>query len=379
MNQRSSSTSNSNGEPVNWRRTLKFGLLIVLFLALFDIGINVLFSYPSDPKNLKVNRLQLYFDYGRSMEGRIRRATRPDKEATAPITLTGWYDPLVVVTRPEKSLDKVVSFYGNSQSVRLADAMQSIPDSYSVRIIAGPGSTANWAYGAFLRDPREEQGEAAVLTIMPSNLPMIGTMSAMTWNTSFAMPYTADIFTLEGGELVRRKPPYESFEDYVKVLGDQELWNQAKKVFQRHDPFYDAFIFEATVLDNSTIVRLLRRGWSQRRDARARARSLNRSGFAPNNREIKTANAMIVQFAQESRARKILPVVHVVNSRGYGDQMYRALASTFEKHRITYISSHKVVDPNDPRNYLSDGHFTDANDLRIAKELDRILKARLTD
>lgn len=373
----SSSTSSSETPLIGRRRALKLSGWVLLFLIVFDIGVNLLFAYPPDPRDVNPNRLQMYFDYGRSTEGRLRRGTRADPKLTAPITLAGWYTPLVAVQREPKPSGQVVTIYGNSQSVRLADALQNSSLSYSARTVAAPGATVNWAYGAFLRDEGAKQGEAVVLTIMPSNLPMIRTMSAMTWNTSFAMPYTADVFELENSELVRHKPPYETFEDYASRLDDKAAWHEARKVFARYDSFYDAFLMEKTVLDHSTIVRLLRRGWAQRRDARVRQSSLNRRGFNPADDSVEIANAIIAQFAAKARLQGLVPVIYIVNSRGYGDQMFNALVDTLEKHGIPYVSSHLVVDPNDPRNYLPDSHFTDANDQKIANALDRVLNIEL--
>ena len=378
MNQLSSSTSNSDRSSRSWRRGLKLTGWAAAFLVLFDIGVNLLFAYPQDPQNLNPNRLQLYFDYGRSMEGRLRRATRRDPAQTAPITLAGWYEPITAVQRADKPGGKTITLYGNSQTVRLAEALQKVSPRYSARTVAGPGSTANWGYGAFLRDKNASASEAVVLTIMPSNLPMITTMSAMTWNMSFAMPYTADGFSLSGGRLVRHVPPYESFEEYVQTLEDEDSWQAALEVFRRHDPFYDSFLLEQTPLDHSTLVRLARRGWAQRRDGKVRAQSLRRGGQLQNEDEsIRIANAIIAAFAKDAREAGLLPVIYIVNSRGYGDQMYRVLEKTLRKNKIPHLSTHFLLDPNDPRNYLPDNHFTDANDLVLARAMARLLENNL--
>lgn len=377
MSLRSLFIFNSSKHNTKRHATLKFVGLTLVFLALIDMGISFLFAYPSDPRELHINRLQLYFDYGRSMEGRLRRATRADPEQTAPITLAGWYDPLVAGIGAGKPFGQRVTLYGNSQTVRLGDALQKSSSHYTARTIAGPGSTANWAYGAYLRDNREEQGQAVVLTVMPSNLPMIRTMAAMTWNTSFAMPYTADVFQIDGNELTRYKPPYESFADYIAIINNERRWREAKKSFSLYDPFYDQFLFEQSFLDHSSVVRLLRRGWAQRRDARIRARSLNRNGYDPKDPSVEIANAIVKQFAQSAREKGLVPVIYIVNSRGYGDTMYRALADTIIADGIPYVSTHKFVDPNDPRNYLPDAHFTDDNDLRLARALEAVLDREL--
>src|SRR6185437_6243503 len=116
MNQHNSSTSSSDPAgpseaTVGQRGFVTFGWS-VLCLLMLDVAINLLFAYPDDPKNLKPGGPALYFDYGRSMEGRLRRATRSDPSQTAPITLAGWYRPLTAVERPAKPGSAEVTIYG---------------------------------------------------------------------------------------------------------------------------------------------------------------------------------------------------------------------------------------------------------------------------
>lgn len=378
MSPPNSSISSSEVAPPQQRRR---GLLLagwtILFLVLLDIAVNLAFAYPDDPKNVNPGRTRLYFDYGRSMEGRLRRETRVDPAATAPITLAGWYDPLVAASRPAKPSGRMITIYGNSNSVRLADALQRSSRMFSARSVAGPGAPANWAYGAFLRDKDKTKGQAVVLTIMPSNLAMIRTMSAMTWNQSFAMPYTSDVFSVRNGKLIRQRPPYENFWGYTDALYNEPKWQGVLEQFAAHDPFFDPLLFRQTFLDNSTLVRLLRRGWAQHRDLDVRAHSLSRAGFNPSDDAVRIANLIVAEFAANARAEGLVPVIYIVNNLGYGDQMYQALQFTLDQQGIPTLSSHTLIDPNDPRNYLPDTHFTEANDLRMAQALDQLVQTEL--
>jgi hypothetical protein len=382
MNQPSSSTSSS--EPARsipdrgrLRRALAtFGWVLAWLVAL-DFAVNLLFAYPSDPKDLKPGTMALYFDYGRSMEGRLRRSTRADPAASAPITQAGWYEPLTAVTRPAKPGGTEVSIYGMSHSVRLAEALQATSLHYSARSVGAPGATTNWSYGAFLRDRGGDTSKVAVLAIMSSTLPMITSPAPMDWNTSFAMPYTADRFVLKDGKLEAIRPPYESFAGYVRTLNDPAAWQDALAQFQRTDPFYDPLLVRATWLDNSTLIRLARRAWSQRRDRAWRTKVLDARHFDAASEPVRLANAIVADFAREARHRGQVPVIYVVNSFGYGDQLYRALAGTLEGQRIPYLSTHTIVSPSDPAGYLPDSHFTDANDRKLAESLTRLIDAEL--
>jgi hypothetical protein len=212
---------------------------------------------------------------------------------------------------------------------------------------------------------------------MSSTLAMTLSPTPMDWNTSFAMPYTADRFLVQGQTLKRVRPPYESFAAYVRTLNDPVAWNRALAQFSRTDPFYDPLLVRQSWLDNSTIVRMLRRAWSQRRDHSWRGRVLDAKGYDRNSEAVKVANAIIADFAKQARRQDVVPVVYVIDSFGYGDELYRALAETLHREHIPFIASHDYVDPMDPSGYLPDSHFTAANDRRLALAVAGLLDREL--
>ena len=383
MHPRSSSTSSSEdgyarpdgGQPKRWKP-----LLWALFwLIVLDVAVNVAFPFPADPKTVNPSRLQLFFDYGRSMEGRLRRMTRADPAQTAPITLAGWYRPLTAVERPAKPGGGIVTIYGMSHAVRLADAFQLVSPNYSARTVGAPGATTNWSFGAFRRDAGRRDSKVVVLAIMSSTLPMITSMTPMTWNESFPLPYTQDRYVLTGGRLGVITPPYDSFADYVAALDDPQKWTAALAAFRRGDPFYDSWLVKASPLDNSTLVRMARRAWGNRRDRDVESDVLTGRGFNPDSEALRVANAIISAFAAQARRSGQVPVVYIVNNYGYGNQLTLALRDTLEREHIPFLASDSVVDPNDPANYLPDTHFTDANDERLARALDDVIAANLND
>src|SRR5882757_3506272 len=129
MSQLSSFISNSSTSSV--RRigsALKVPLWVCIGLAVIDVLINIVFAYPSDPRVTNPSRLRLYFEYGRSTEGQLSRMTRADRTQTAPITLSGWYDPLEVGEFPSKSPSSSVTIYGMSHAVRLGAALGRTSD-----------------------------------------------------------------------------------------------------------------------------------------------------------------------------------------------------------------------------------------------------------
>ncbi|MBN8808836.1 MAG: hypothetical protein J0I47_11490 [Sphingomonas sp.] len=356
-------------------RTLTWALL---WLVLLDIGASVAFSFSKDVKDVNPGKLQLFFDYGRSMEARVRRMTRADPSATAPITLAGWYSPLKATDRPAAPGATPVTVYGMSHAMRLAEALHNESPNYAVRSVGAPGATTNWSLGAYRRDAAGRKSKVVVLAIMSSTLPEITSMTPMTWNVSFPLAYTQDRYLIGGdGKLRVITPPYESFTDFVATLDDPRKWAAAVAMYERYDPFYDSLMFRATWLDHSTLVRLARRAWINRRDRETAGDVLTARGFNADSEAVRVANAIIAQFAAMARHNGQVPVIYVVNNYGYGDQLHRALADTLERDHIPYLSSESVVDPNDPSNYLPDTHFTDANDQKLAQALDQVIAANL--
>jgi hypothetical protein len=393
VSQRSSFIFNSN--RILGRRAKPIIFLIVwalLGLLAIDVSINFLFAYPKDSKFLSPSRFQLYFEYGRSVEGKLSRMTRQNQAETAPITLSGWYDPLKItltkitkkgdveyteVTEEEKfakSDTLIVTFYGASHTGYLGIALRRISDRFFPRIVVAPASTGNWAYGAYLRDRGGGKSHAVVLGFTSANFAMISSFSPMIWNVDFPMPYTADRFYLEGNRLRVIHPPYTSFEQYVNAFYSPTRWSTALAFFAANDPFYDSFIMRASVLDYSSLWRLVRRAHGQTLVRNLQKSSLDQSGFRSDSEQVKVARAIIHEFAVQARNDGMIPVIYVVNNLGYSDNLLRALRPVLEADNIPYVSSDAVVSPYDSRGYTPDGHFTDDEDNRLAAKLVEIIK-----
>lgn len=374
MSQLNSSIFSS--EVIDWRRlaaavsTLAW---IIAGLSAIDIGINAVFSYPRDPKITDPSRLQMYFEYGRSVEGQLARMTKPDPAQTAPITLAGWYEPLKIEELPAKQQDKIITIYGFSHAVRLGHALRRVSDRFTPRIVGAPGSTANWAYGAYLRDRGGGKSAAIVLAFMSMNLPFITTVSPMTWNIGSPFPYTGDRFYLGGGELRVAHPPFSSFDQYVTTFYNPARWKETLQFLADNDTMYDPLIMHTSPLDRSALYRLALRAYGQRVQRNAQRAVLDQNGFHPESEQIRVAQAIIREFARQVRSDGMTPVIYLVNNLGYSDYLFRALEPVLTADNIPYLSSHTIVSPSDPRGYLPDSHFTDAVDNKLAEALVRIV------
>jgi hypothetical protein len=356
--------------------SISVAVWIAASLVLIDLLINVLFAYPTDPKNLNPSKLQTYFEYGRSVEGKLARMTRRDPSQTAPITLTGWYIPLGVEENASRFDRPVVSFYGMSHAVQLANALGRTSDQLIPRVVGAPGASANWAYGAYLRDRGGTKSRVVVLALMSANLPMITSIAPITWNVDSPMPYTADRFYLDNDQLSAFHPTITSFQEYADAFYNPAKWSAFRSTLHDKDPIYDSFIVESSVLDHSSLFRLVRRAYSQRAIRNFRHNVLDQTGYH-DSEQVEIARAIIKQFAEQARKDRMLPVIYIVNNFGYADYLFQALKPTLEANDIPYLNSASIASPNDPRKYLSNSHFTDEIDDQMARSLSSLIQKRL--
>jgi hypothetical protein len=343
-------------------------------VVIVDVLINFIFAYPNDPKVTTPSSFQLYFEYGRSAEGQLARMTRADRSQTAPITLTGWYDPLQATELLSNSHNEVVTFYGLSHAVRLAYALSRVSDRFTPRIIGAPAATSNWAYGAYLRDLGGGKSRVVVLAFSSQTLPWITGMSPMTYVFDHALPYTADRFYLEGNQLRVIHPPYESFDHFVDNFYDPAKWSTALNSFSENDAMYNGFMMRASVLDHSSLFRLARRAVGQQILARAGAAVIDKTGFKPDSEQVRVAQAIIHEFATSARSHGMIPVIYLVNNLGYSDYLFKSLSPTLHAANVPYLSSHTIVSADNPRGYLPDTHFTDEVDDKLANALVAVIE-----
>jgi len=367
-------SSSDRAKPVTIGRVAYVGAWVAIGLAVIDVFINLAFPYPSDPKNLNPSWLQAYFEYGRSSEAKLRRMTRKDPAQTAPITLAGWYEPIVAVQKPSPPETPVVTFYGMSHAGQLAYALDRVTKRFIARIVAAPGATANWAYGAYLRDHGGGKSRVAVLALMSVNVAMITAVSPMTWNIDFPMPYTADRFYVQGDDLRVVHPPFSSFEQYADAFDNPQKWAAARDELAKTDTLYDSFIMRANFLDHSSLFRLIRRAYGQRLVRDAHHAVLERGRFEADSEQIKLARVIVRKFADGARADGMIPIIYIVNNLGYSDTLYQALKPTLESNDIPYLSSHTVASPNDPRMYVPNSHFRDDIDDEMARALIKVIE-----
>jgi hypothetical protein len=128
--------------------------------------------------------------------------------------------------------------------------------------------------------------------------------------------------------------------------------------------------------DDSVVLRMLRRGYAQAELARRTKRLVNDGNDYVDSHDIgPTLTAMLMQFAATSRAQGKLPIVILFQDRGSGaDSLYRLVGPALMDAGVPVVSTHAIAPVTDPKNFVSDGHFTPAVDRLIAEQTLQIIR-----
>jgi hypothetical protein len=356
-------------------------LWICAYLGAIDIAINIIFSYPKDPRNISPSGIRQFFEYGRSIEGKLARMTRRDIDQSAPIVSAGW-----LVGSPERLVLKnlnnqkkpVVTVFGMSHAGLLAEDMAKIDNSFGVRFMGAPGAVPTWSYTAFLYDKDLYYSDVVILAIMTRGVPLICTTSGATNHFDAVYPYTYPRFFLRSGNLEYAIPPFNSFKDYIEYFYNPEKWKAYRMWLRKYDKFYSGILFRKTILDSSSIFRMVRRAYaySMQRQKEADVYS-DTKGFNVESEEVNILQSLVVEFSQTAKRNNSLPIIYIVNNVFMGDSLFRLLKPTLLSHNIPFLSTHEICPPNDPRFYLPDSHFIPSKNLELANAMIKIIRENM--
>lgn len=350
-------------------------LWAVVFLAVLDVTVNVLTRYPLEPTDEStVGPLQRYFNYGRSVESKLRWMTAESDDRAHPLARSGW---LAADRAYSASTEKqrLIAVYGMSFSQRIGAALERLDERFVMRFSGGPGATVGRSYADYLLDRGNHDASIVMLAILASSVPATGTVTHMTWNFEAPSPHFYPKFVLSDSRLSRIDPPVSSLAEFRRTLGDATAWERLVAFLAAHDDFYDRWSFGSDPLDYSIMARLIRRAWAQAAAVRRTARFHNGSGFTDYGQTITTTLAIIEAFGRQAEQDGQLPMILLFNDHGFSDHLYQALHGRMDELGILYLSSHEVVRAEDLSNFLPDGHFRPELDREIAVRLSNLIDA----
>lgn len=352
-------------------------LMVLLYMVFIDVAINVVFRYPRDPQNINPSFLEGYFEYGRSVEGKLEIMTRKNLEESAPRVKGGWLNSnrnINLPTRKSEEDQVLVALYGMSHTQELWKAMQKLDDRILVRGFMSAGATPNWAYAAYEHDKGRHEADVVILGIMTEGVSLVTSTTGMTAYFDNSYPYTFPRYSVEGNELAVALPPFVSAEGYVRYFYDVKKWNKYRKWLAENDKWYDPVLFNRSLSDNSAFMRLLRRAYSEKQKQERVGRVSNEAGFNEKSEEVIILKTLVKNFASSARKKDIIPVIYIVNLQSQGLKLFKILKPALDADKIPYLSTHIICPPDDPRVFLiENSHFTPTKDQELAKEMIAII------
>jgi hypothetical protein len=341
---------------------------IFVWLTVADVGVNLAFG----SRAASSSTLGRYFEYGRSIEGKLARAVaNPNKDGQ--IIGAGWTTAetlQIPPSQPKAGTDLLVAVYGQSFAMQATNAAAALDGHITVRGVGGPAAPPSHSYHAYEADTPYRNTKLVVLGLLSSSIADMGSMSGLMWHFENPAPFTFPRYRLDGSQLTEELPLIRSEAEFLEAFTKQpQRWRQFKAQLKKSDRGYDAFTFDKTAADSSAIVRLLRRGWVAHNDLYEEGVYDARKGFNPQAEDIKALKAMLQDLSRRSKERGERLMVLLLHTRGQSDHLHAALESTLKASKIDYISTHTLFSANDPTNFLPDSHYVPAANRKLATAL----------
>jgi hypothetical protein len=348
-----------------------FGVLSWTLAAsiLIDVAVGYAFRLPADPRSAG-SVLQNYFDYGRSIEGKLRRLVGKTQDGDAPIVRAGWLSRECDVESTSRRDKLSFDIYGMSFTNIIADQMERLDPRLAGRRFGGPAAPPNHSFACFSRRLAADRALAPIqiIGVLASSVRRMETITGLTTSFESPMPFTYPRYSLTGeGHLEGRMPSIGSEEDLRSALDDARKWRVFEDDVAAADYFYSRAVFRADALDHSVMARMIRRAWGQRVVNERTDALRTKDGFSGARDIMPVLREMLLEFALKARERGTHPIVILIEDRGYGGTISAPVVPLLRANGIEFISTSAIVAPDDSGSFVADGHFTSAAFEKIAR------------
>jgi hypothetical protein len=327
----------------------------------------------------KLTSLVRYFDYGRSVPGKIER-WQATPGTPGNLFEVAWVDDMLAASHSaflaETTDDgPVVRGYGMSFSDHILNAASAQRPGLVVDLHSGPGAPPNFAYARFLDDRANRRpGDIVVMGVLSSSVPAMAALSNRTWVFEQPAPVTYPVFR-DGadGTLVRVEPLVRSAEEERRLASDPVAAAAWETQLAAEDAFYGYPAFGAPLLDRSPFLRLVRRRLATDWIAERRAALAGGDPEAWNALSA-TLERMMLEFAETARSDGQQPVILLIQTSGPQAPDLRArFASVLDANDIPHLLTVETADPAAPSSFLPDGHFRPDVDAQLGRSFLELL------
>lgn len=360
-----------------WRQAAIVMAWTLAWLAVVDVGVNLAFGSRADGTG-QGSALNRYFEYGRSVEGKLKRMVAADPRAGGQMISSGWIDPAELIAKPAQAQighDLLMAAYGPSFALNAANEAAVQDARITVRGVGGPNAPPSHSYAAYKTDAPLRRADVVVFGVLSSGVPLMGSMSGLVWLFESPAPYTFPRYRVSGDALVEELPTLRTEADFRRAFTSQPAeWIAFKGQLRRSDRGYDRFTFDASIADASSIARLVRRGWVAHRQPYEEGVYDALTGFDPESEEVRALKAILIDLRRRTCERGERLVVLLLHTQRQSDHLHRVLESTLTAQRIDYVSTHTLFSANDARNFVPDGHYTTRANADLGKALRTLVR-----
>ena len=342
-------------------------------LVVIDVAIGLVARMPGDARK-PPSALAFYFDFGTSLEGKLRRLVGPADSLAAPVAHAGWLDPS---TWPQPQSvpagKRSIAVYGQSFTYAIMDTLAAHDTSVVLRPLGGPSAPPSHLFALWRVDRRRTHADVCVFGVLASSVRGMGSATAATWEFESPYPYTYPHWRLAGDSLSAAWPSVTSLAALRATLADPARLAAWEQELAREDDGYEPLLFRGGLSDRSVLVRLLRRAWAQRQMRERLARLHGPAGFADRAEAIQVLPVMLAEFARGVRADGGVPVVLLLQDQGYDDHLVRVLGPALQAAGVPFVSTDVIAPASAPGIFMPDGHFIGPVNQRLAAVVDSLL------
>lgn len=360
------------------KRTFAILALTFAFLLLLDALVAVLLTQAQDRG--KLAGLVRYFEYGRSVPGKLAR-WEADPDLPGNLYRLAWLEPSLAESaerfaQEDPAAGPVVRSYGMSFVNNILKAAVAQDPGLIWDMHAGPGAPPNFTYAFFEADRENRRaGDVVVLGVLSSSVPAMAALSNRSWVFEQPAPFTYPVYRPAAGEtgLVRTDPLVTSAEKQQALTGNSEAAEAWAAQMAAEDAFYGIAGFGAPWLDASPFARLVRRSLATKHVDRVEARILSGAEGYP---YAEVLRRMIEAFARTARADGQVPVVMLIQTGDPRDaNLLDIAAPVLTRDDIPYLATAEHADPRDPALFVADGHYRPDVDARFGQVFLEMLDA----
>lgn len=359
-----------------WRQSAMIVFWSLVWLILIDVGVNIAFGAETFAR--QPSALSRYFEYGRSVEGKLMRMVAADPQNGGQMISTGWIDHEYLSAKPVRAQadhDTLMAVYGQSFTLNAAHEAARIDSRITIRGIGGPGAPPSHSYAAYKQDAPLRKADVVVFGVLSSTVPLMGSLSGLVWMFESPAPFTFPRYRVTADQLTEELPAIRSEAEFRQAFSQRSTkWQEFKDQLRRSDRGYDRFTFDASLADASSVVRMARRGWVAHAQPYTDGVYDPTTGFNADAEEVHTLRALLVDLRQRTCERGERLVILLLHTRGHSDHLHRALESTLKQANIDYISTHTLFSANDPRNFRPDSHYIDPANAALSKALVNLVR-----